>query len=214
MSFENRLLALSESGETDQDPISLLRSHSEYQSFMKKWQIEVYFRLVSSKILSSFDSESAVTTATDSSVPEAVKDDDLILPASISLLKCIHSCWKDDIHLCTLSHRMWKLTSDLISKYRSWLEKTLPPAPEAEQAPEEDGSGDSRRSSSAAPPSTNGDMHQQVLMNCLSAYNDARVLDQKVCILYICFYIRLDQGALFIVYAPKTSRRLGCIHAL
>ncbi|CAG8636853.1 25042_t:CDS:10, partial [Racocetra persica] len=45
----------------------------------------------------------------------------LKLPASKSILFAIERCWADDVFVYGLSHRFWKLTLQLIQRYKSWL---------------------------------------------------------------------------------------------
>ncbi|CAG8537381.1 3406_t:CDS:10, partial [Cetraspora pellucida] len=45
----------------------------------------------------------------------------LKLPASKSILFAIERCWADDVFVYGLSHRFWKLTLQLIQRYKNWL---------------------------------------------------------------------------------------------
>jgi hypothetical protein len=160
MSFEKLLVT--------REAILHLRSQPSYTDFMKKWQIEVYFRLRSSKIISAFDSGASSTDK-----QAEGQDVSLFLNASRSLISCIESCWQIDVHLHCLSHRFWKLTSDLIGKYRSWLENTTP-------ASNSDDQDESEGRKSVSTPVPSGE-HQQVLMQCLHFYNDVKIIGKKVC---------------------------------
>ncbi|CAG8680100.1 4961_t:CDS:10, partial [Dentiscutata erythropus] len=45
----------------------------------------------------------------------------LKLPASKSLVFAIERCWADDVFVYGLSHRFWKLTLQLIQRYKNWV---------------------------------------------------------------------------------------------
>lgn len=52
----------------------------------------------------------------------------LLLAASESVYTAIGSCWKDDIYLSDLAGRFWRLTLQLLSRYRTWVNASLPDA--------------------------------------------------------------------------------------
>ncbi|CAG8780067.1 42702_t:CDS:2, partial [Gigaspora margarita] len=66
--------------------------------------------------------ENALITAIDIQVDS---DNDLQstlkLPASKSIIFAIERCWADDVFVYGLSHRFWKLTLQLIQRYKNWL---------------------------------------------------------------------------------------------
>ncbi|RIB23229.1 hypothetical protein C2G38_2171963 [Gigaspora rosea] len=74
------------------------------------------FKEISSQV------ENALITAIDIQVDS---DNDLQstlkLPASKLIIFAIERCWADDVFVYGLSHRFWKLTLQLIQRYKNWL---------------------------------------------------------------------------------------------
>jgi hypothetical protein len=48
---------------------------------------------------------------------------EIILPGSNVVLNAIGQCWSDQIFLYGLSHRFWKLTLQLITRYSVWTKE-------------------------------------------------------------------------------------------
>lgn len=105
---------------TSRKSLLYLRNHTSYVDFMKRWQLPVYFQLRFKEISSQV--ENALITAIDIQVDS---DNDLQstlkLPASKSIIFAIERCWADDVFVYGLSHRFWKLTLQLIQRYKNWL---------------------------------------------------------------------------------------------
>jgi len=47
----------------------------------------------------------------------------------------IASCWSAQVYIPELSHRFWKLTLQLISRYKSWLDGSVPPTESSSKMP-------------------------------------------------------------------------------
>ncbi|KAA8534585.1 hypothetical protein F0562_032156 [Nyssa sinensis] len=72
---------------------------------------------------------------TPSTFPEAVANKksmyfivtELIVPswASVSLLECLRSCWKDDVLVLSCSDKFLRLSLQLLSRYTHWLSAGL-----------------------------------------------------------------------------------------
>jgi hypothetical protein len=46
--------------------------------------------------------------------------------ATEQIYKAISTCWSDDVYLPDLSARSWRLTLQIISRYKTWLDAHLP----------------------------------------------------------------------------------------
>lgn len=49
-----------------------------------------------------------------------------VLPATTAVDQAIGDCWRSDIYLPALAPRFWRLTLQLLGRYRSWLDDVLP----------------------------------------------------------------------------------------
>ncbi|CAG8499793.1 2025_t:CDS:10 [Diversispora eburnea] len=111
---------------TSRKSLLFLRNHPSYVEFMKRWQLPVYFQLrfkeISSQVEEVLNSglEFPVDGFIDSQDPKS-----LILLASKSIFSAIERCWADDVFIYGLSHRFWKLTLQLVQRYKNWLMPVL-----------------------------------------------------------------------------------------
>lgn len=100
------------------------RSEAAYIEFMKQWNVGVYFSLRFQEIAGALDSALSVAglvpVASDQRKPQ-----DLILKQSMSLLKCLRSCWKDDVLVLSCSDKFLRLSLQLVSRFSSWLSAGL-----------------------------------------------------------------------------------------
>ena len=49
-----------------------------------------------------------------------------VLPATTAVDQAIEDCWRSDVYLPALAPRFWRLTLQLLGRYRSWLDDVLP----------------------------------------------------------------------------------------
>lgn len=49
----------------------------------------------------------------------------LMLPATQTTLEAIDTCWSDDVFLHGLGYRFWKLTLQLLKRYKLWLDAVV-----------------------------------------------------------------------------------------
>eukprot|EP01114_Cavostelium_apophysatum_P023937 TRINITY_DN9192_c0_g1_i1.p1 TRINITY_DN9192_c0_g1~~TRINITY_DN9192_c0_g1_i1.p1 ORF type:complete len:750 (+),score=180.22 TRINITY_DN9192_c0_g1_i1:104-2353(+) len=102
------------------------RAQPAYQEFYKRWNgsLPIYFQLrfqkIASKLEASFlEQQLPLTTDKDQ------KKDDFILKSATELYDCLHKCWSPDIFLQPLSHRMLKLSVQLVLRFKNWVEAGL-----------------------------------------------------------------------------------------
>lgn len=48
------------------------------------------------------------------------------MAATEQIYKAISTCWKDDVYLSDLSPRFWRLSLQILSRYKTWLDAHLP----------------------------------------------------------------------------------------
>ncbi|KAI8882841.1 COG complex component [Backusella circina FSU 941] len=96
-----------------------LRNHPIYSDFMKKWQLLVYFQLRFREIIGGVETS---LNEIDISVPakRVIDESQVVLSGSKAVLSAIAQCWSDHVFLYGLSHRFWKLTLQLVKRYKIW----------------------------------------------------------------------------------------------
>ncbi|KAJ7556196.1 hypothetical protein O6H91_05G073700 [Diphasiastrum complanatum] len=106
------------------------RSQAAYLDFMKQWNLGVYFTLRLQEIAGSLESALATSVISPIEVGRTLpKDGDLgpgfILQISATLWECLQRCWEDDVHILSASDKFLKLTSQLLSRFSTWLSTGL-----------------------------------------------------------------------------------------
>ncbi|CAG9565223.1 unnamed protein product [Danaus chrysippus] len=80
--------------------IKLLHETPEYKSFLRRWNLPVYFQI---------------------RFQEVAENDGFILLETYNCWKALQDCWSDGIYIEALSHKFWKLSLQLISRYATWI---------------------------------------------------------------------------------------------
>ncbi|KAF9650191.1 COG complex component [Thelephora ganbajun] len=102
--------------------IESMRAHPVYTAFQKRWQIHTYFQLRWKEIVVKCE-EALVSTKLD-----IIKDNaPFTTNQAIVVWNAISACWSNGVYMPVLSYRFWKLTLQLIGRYKMWLEASLPP---------------------------------------------------------------------------------------
>uniref|UniRef100_A0A674CYZ6 Conserved oligomeric Golgi complex subunit 2 n=1 Tax=Salmo trutta TaxID=8032 RepID=A0A674CYZ6_SALTR len=104
-----------------QASVRRLRAHASYQSFHNKWNLPVYFQLRYKEIAACL--ENAIADGLEA----APAGSSYHLLVSQVLWNSLVRCWVDKVYLPPLSHRFWKLTLQLISRYSKFLTEVQPP---------------------------------------------------------------------------------------
>ncbi|XP_047104183.1 conserved oligomeric Golgi complex subunit 2 isoform X1 [Schistocerca piceifrons] len=105
-----------------EEDISKFRSHPQYQSFINKWNLSIYFQIRFQEIggpvefILGGDRNLAFSTASNSS---------LKLVASETVWNNINRCWSDGIFLKQLTHKFWKLNLLILARYNFWISAVL-----------------------------------------------------------------------------------------
>ncbi|SCZ93005.1 BZ3501_MvSof-1269-A2-R1_Chr1-1g00545 [Microbotryum saponariae] len=84
--------------------LSALRTSPTYVDFLRRFQLPVYFQLRFKEIVTS------VERALDSE----------------AIWRALRMCWAEEVWLEELNGRFWKLTLQLLSRYRTWLNTVVP----------------------------------------------------------------------------------------
>ncbi|KAH0827904.1 oligomeric golgi complex component, COG2-domain-containing protein [Lanmaoa asiatica] len=104
--------------------VQAMRSHPVFASFNKRWQLPIYFQLRWKDIVGKVE-DSLSNTVISPNFTNFGHPVFLMLQAE-SVWAAISSCWSAEIFIPDLAHRFWRLTLQLLSRYKIWLETALP----------------------------------------------------------------------------------------
>ncbi|KAJ3919433.1 COG complex component [Lentinula edodes] len=99
--------------------VQSMRAHPVYSMFEKRWQLPVYFQMRWKEIVSKVEDALALPVEPSGKPPGTA--DSLITPQATSVWVALTACWSAEIYIPELSHRFWRLTLQLLSRYRVWL---------------------------------------------------------------------------------------------
>ncbi|KZT58895.1 COG complex component [Calocera cornea HHB12733] len=100
-----------------------LRSHASRKAFDRRWQLPVYFQLRWKEIVAGLeDALSGNAVAGDNW-------DGFKSPQADAVWKALERCWSEDVFVLELGERFWRLTLQILSRYRTWLAESVPAEP-------------------------------------------------------------------------------------
>ncbi|KAK1230452.1 hypothetical protein PQX77_006462 [Marasmius sp. AFHP31] len=161
--------------------IENMRDHPIYVAFEKRWQLPVYFQMRWKEIVSRV--EESLSTGQFGYNDKSTADTFKTTQAS-DIWIAVTACWSAEVFIPELSHRLWKLTLQLFSRYKRWLEETVihghttrPSAIVAEKIA-------ASRSSTPVPPTEstpaeNAAVDDASLKRCAAVIADIRVLQSS-----------------------------------
>ncbi|THH10657.1 hypothetical protein EW145_g1177 [Phellinidium pouzarii] len=105
-----------------------LRHHPSFEAFKRRWQLPVYFQLRWKDIAGRVEEALESKTVSTSTKGTERKDSGVAfqLNQSAAIWNALCKCWSAEIYLPDLGHRFWRLTLQLLKRYRAWLESTPP----------------------------------------------------------------------------------------
>ncbi|XP_019405423.1 PREDICTED: conserved oligomeric Golgi complex subunit 2 isoform X1 [Crocodylus porosus] len=102
-----------------QASVKRLRSHPTYHSFNNKWNLPVYFQIRFREIAE------ALEAALSDSLEDAPAESSYCLLATHMVWVSLLKCWSDQIFLPLLTHRLWKLTLQILARYSVFVNELL-----------------------------------------------------------------------------------------
>lgn len=99
--------------------IKCMREHSVYETLIKKWNLEAYFKMRFIEIAGKFERALLFQNQNKAFIKD--ENSQYLLMSSEVLIECVNLCWNDSIYLKSLSHEFWKLTLQLVSRYSAWI---------------------------------------------------------------------------------------------
>ena len=117
-----------------------MRSHPTYIAFERRWQLPVYFQLRWKEIVGKLEDTLNMAPRISTGTPpysaevysnphvDALSDVDAQRgsPQAQGVIEAVCTCWQEDVYLDELGHRFWRLTLQIICRYKNWLDDSLP----------------------------------------------------------------------------------------
>ncbi|KAL5485251.1 hypothetical protein ACEPAI_7893 [Sanghuangporus weigelae] len=108
--------------------VKAFREHPALEAFERRWQLPVYFQLRWKDIVSRLEEAlESKTLSPTSSNTKSVDQPQFVLVQSMAIWNALNQCWNTEIYLTDLGPRFWRLTLQLIKRYRTWIESSMPP---------------------------------------------------------------------------------------
>ncbi|PBK74315.1 COG complex component [Armillaria solidipes] len=102
--------------------VECMRAHSVYSAFERRWQLPVYFQMRWKEIVTKLeDSLSSTRVETTSGKGSA----SFVTAQAAAIWMAVTACWSAENYIPDLSYRFWRLTLQLLSRYKTWLEQSL-----------------------------------------------------------------------------------------
>ncbi|KAG8712025.1 hypothetical protein FRC09_020291 [Ceratobasidium sp. 395] len=100
-----------------QTSVIALRAHPLTTTFSRRWQLPVYFQLRWKDIVGKCENALGGSTGERGEFSTAEAN---------AVYSAIRTCWSTQVFIPELGHRFWRLTLQLLSRYRTWINATLP----------------------------------------------------------------------------------------
>lgn len=102
--------------------VTSFRSHESYSIFEKRWQLPVYFQLRWKEIVGKLE-ESLARSKLEVSHSKDIQPFTTHQASAVWI--AISACWSSQVFIPELCPRFWKLTLQILSRYRTWLSSCL-----------------------------------------------------------------------------------------
>ncbi|KAF7299420.1 Conserved oligomeric Golgi complex subunit 2-like [Mycena indigotica] len=104
--------------------VETMRAHHVYVAFERRWQLPVYFQMRWKEIVGKME-EGLVNPEVELS--SAADKQSFVSTQAAAVWIAITACWSAEVFISELGYRFWRLTLQLLSRYRTWLENSLIP---------------------------------------------------------------------------------------
>ncbi|KAL1945811.1 hypothetical protein VTO73DRAFT_1813 [Trametes versicolor] len=106
------------------EAVEAMRTHIVFTSFERRWQLPVYFQLRWKEIVAKLE-DTLATTKLERNANKALAP--FVTTQAAAVFDAVRACWSAEVFIPELSARFWRFTLQIISRYRTWLDKSLPP---------------------------------------------------------------------------------------
>lgn len=138
---------------TSEEMIKSLKETIEFKSFQRRWNLPVYFQIRFQEIAGSYE-------ASLQKVPTLENNDGFVFRETHKCWRALQECWSDGIYIEALTHKFWKLSLQLLSRYATWINSYC-----AQKTPYK------------SEPTV---LNKVLLENCVHMYVDIQALRQKL----------------------------------
>ncbi|KAJ6499253.1 COG complex component [Mycena sanguinolenta] len=114
--------------------VEAMRAHPIFSAFERRWQLPVYFQMRWKEIIGKVEDALSVPRVELSSTTDKYS---FATTQAAAVWVAISACWSAEVFIPELSHRFWRLTLQLLSRYKTWLSNSLVPDDKITQAPAE-----------------------------------------------------------------------------
>ncbi|KAJ6499941.1 COG complex component [Mycena vitilis] len=104
--------------------VEVMRSHHVYSAFERRWQLPVYFQMRWKEIVGKVEDALSTPRVELSSTTDRHS---FATTQATAVWVAISACWSAEVFISELSHRFWRLTLQLLSRYKTWLSNSLVP---------------------------------------------------------------------------------------
>ncbi|KAL6266886.1 hypothetical protein P5V15_003714 [Pogonomyrmex californicus] len=107
--------------------LASLRNHPQYKTFLKKWNLPVYFQIRFQEVAGTIETVLAEPISPDSIKGNLISltQKDFSLHATDAVWDNLLRIWADDIYLFQLFHKFWKLSLQINSRYQTWCQSAM-----------------------------------------------------------------------------------------
>ncbi|EFN61983.1 Conserved oligomeric Golgi complex subunit 2 [Camponotus floridanus] len=104
-----------------------LRNHPQYKSFLKKWNLPVYFQIRFQEIAGHVETVLVEPVSPDSITGSLISlaQENFSLHATNVVWDNLLRIWAENIYLYQLFHKFWKLSLQICSRYQTWCQSAM-----------------------------------------------------------------------------------------
>lgn len=169
--------------------------HPTFLAFERRWQLPVYFQLRWKDIVARLEDSLSTNKLEPESSLKKAEISPFSMSASAAVWSAMTTCWDRNVYVPQLAHRFWKLMLQILSRYRTWIQNSLPPSPLDHGKPlpanEKSTSGDTpriiSRSSTPGPQESSSDStaaDDTLLRQYAAVISDVKLLESQTWVLW------------------------------
>ncbi|KAH9001596.1 COG complex component, partial [Lactarius akahatsu] len=178
--------------------IQVMVTHPTFLSFERRWQLPVYFQLRWKDIVTRLEDALSVSKLEPESNLKKAEITPFVMSSTAAVWSAMATCWDRNVFVPQLAHRFWKLMLQILSRYRTWIENSLPayplgppkPIPEKLLTTGETTKSISRASTPTTPGQAEGNSSEStsaddaLLRQCAAVIADAKLLQSQTWMLW------------------------------
>ncbi|TKY89860.1 hypothetical protein EX895_001157 [Sporisorium graminicola] len=93
-----------------------MQEHPNWLAFNRRWQLPVYFQMRFREVVTRLEAEFVDGT-------RKVKGEEGWMMATGAVVTAVERVWSEGVHIHELSAREWRVTLQLLSRYKTWVEE-------------------------------------------------------------------------------------------